>query len=88
MIKAYPITCHEDKAGEERYSSTLPLTSVLDWGGWLTPCPGHFTPRKEPEHSVPEAGWAPGLVLVGVENLSSPGLATRTFQPEASRYTD
>jgi len=35
--------------GEKKYSSrpTLSLTSAIDWGGWLTPLPGRFTPGKE-----------------------------------------
>ena len=30
--------------GEQRYDSTLSLTSTPDVGGWLTPRPGRFTP--------------------------------------------
>jgi hypothetical protein len=33
--------------GDERYSSTLSLTSVLDRGGWAKPRPGRFTRGKE-----------------------------------------
>jgi hypothetical protein len=36
-----------------------------------TPQP-HFTPRKDPVPIVQEAGWAPGLVWTGTENLASP----------------
>jgi hypothetical protein len=32
---------------EYKYSSTVSLTSALDGGGWLTPRPGRFAPRKE-----------------------------------------
>jgi hypothetical protein len=32
---------------EQKYRSNLSFTSVLDGGGWLMPCRGHFTPRKE-----------------------------------------
>jgi hypothetical protein len=32
---------------EQRYRSTLSLTSTLDGGGWLTPSSGCFTPGKE-----------------------------------------
>jgi hypothetical protein len=35
---------HEGKEGEQRHSSTLPLTSALDGGGWLTPHLDRFTP--------------------------------------------
>ena len=30
--------------GEQRYDSTLSLTTALDVGGWLTQRPGRFTP--------------------------------------------
>ena len=39
-----PITGNEGPKGEQRYNSTLSLTSSLDVGGWLTPRPGRFTP--------------------------------------------
>jgi len=29
------------------YSSIISLTSTLDAGVWLTPCPGRFTPEKD-----------------------------------------
>jgi len=35
--KVHPRTGYEDPDGEERYSSTLSLTSALDRGGWSTP---------------------------------------------------
>ena len=71
------------------YSSTLPSTSVLDGGGWSTPRHGRFTPGKEPVPIVQEAGWAPGSVWTGAENLAPyPEFDPRTAQPVASRYTD
>ena len=45
--KVHPRTDHEGPEGEERYSSTLSLTSALDGCGWSTPRPGYFTPGKE-----------------------------------------
>ena len=56
------------------YSSTLSLTSALDGGGWSTPRPGRFTPGKDPVPIVQEAGWAPGSVWAGAENLASTGI--------------
>jgi hypothetical protein len=56
------------------YSSILPSTSALDGGGWSTPCPGRFTPSKDPVPIVQEAGWAPGPVWTGEENLVSTGI--------------
>jgi hypothetical protein len=38
------------------------------WGVSLTPRP-LFTPRKDPVPIVQEAGWAPGPVWTGAENL-------------------
>jgi hypothetical protein len=34
----------------------------------------YFTPRKDPASSVQEAGWAPGPVWTGAENLASTGI--------------
>ena len=65
---------HEGSEGEYRYSSTLCLTSALYGGGWSTPRPGRFTPYKYPVHIVEEAGWAPGPVWTGAENLAPTGI--------------
>ena len=69
-------------------SSTLPSTSALDEGGWSTPLPGCFTPRKTRyplyrglEGPQSRSGW--------VRKISPPqGFDPRTVQPVASRYTD
>jgi len=54
----------------------------------VTPRP-LFTHRKDPVPIVQEAGWAPGLVCTGTENLAPPPvLDPRTVQPVASSYTD
>ena len=68
--KGLPITCHEGPEGEQMYSSTLPSTSALDGGGWSALRPGRFTPGKDPVPIVQEAGWAPGPVWTGAENLA------------------
>jgi len=54
------------------YSCTLSLTSALDVSGWSTPRPGRFTLGKEPVPIVQEAGWVPGPVWTGAENLPPP----------------
>jgi hypothetical protein len=36
--------------------------------------PAAFTPGKEPVPIVQEAGWAPGSVWVGAENLAPTGI--------------
>jgi hypothetical protein len=48
FVKFHPVTCHEAPEGEQRYRSTLSLTSALDGGGWSTSGPSLFTPRKDP----------------------------------------
>ena len=55
-------------------SSALPSTSALDGGGWSTPRPGRFNPGKEPVPIVQQAGWVPGPVWTGAENLASTGI--------------
>jgi hypothetical protein len=48
-----------------------------------------FTPWKDLVPIVQEAGWAPGPVWTGVENLAPPsGFNPWMIQPVASRYTD
>jgi hypothetical protein len=67
----------------ELYTANLSLTSGLDRGGWSTPCPGRFTPGKDPVPIVQEDGWAPGPVWTGAENLVPTGFDLRTLQPVA-----
>ena len=43
------------------------------WWVWVTPRP-LFTPGKGPVSIVQEAGWAPGPVWTGAENLSLTGI--------------
>ena len=57
------------------------------WGVSVTPRP-LFTPGKDSVLIVQEAGWAPGPVWTGAENLAPPGFDPRNVQPVASRYTD
>ena len=72
--KGRPRTGHEGPEGKQMYSYTLPSTSALDAGGWSAPRPGHFTPGKDPVPIVQEAGWAPGPVWTGAENLAPTGI--------------
>jgi len=51
--------------------------------------PAALYPGKDPVPIVKEAGWAPGTVWTGAENLAPPpGFDPRTVQPVASRYND
>ena len=56
------------------YSSNLSLTSALYGGVWSAPRPDRFTPRKDPVPIVQEAGWTPGPVWTGAENLAPTGI--------------
>jgi hypothetical protein len=42
------------------------------WAGWSTRRPGRFTRGKDPVSIVLEAGWDPGPVWTGAENLVTP----------------
>jgi hypothetical protein len=53
------------------------------WGGWSTPRPW----ERDPVSIVQEAGWAPGPVWTGAENLAPPGFDPQAVKPVASRYT-
>jgi hypothetical protein len=46
--KFHSRTGHEGREGQQRYNSTLSLTSALERGGWSTPRPGRFIPGKDP----------------------------------------
>jgi hypothetical protein len=52
------------------------------------PRPGCFTHGKDLVPIVKEAGWAPELVWIGVENPPPLGFDPGTIQPLASQYTD
>jgi hypothetical protein len=47
-----------------------------------------FTPGKDLVPIVQEAGWAPGTVWTGAENLAPTEFDPRTVQAVASRYND
>ena len=57
------------------------------WGVSVTLRP-LLTPGKDAVPIVQEAGWAPGPVWTGAENLAPLGFDPRTVQPVAIRYTD
>ena len=54
-------------------------------GEWSTPRPGRFTPGKDTVPIVQEAGWAPGPVRTGAENLFLTGILS---PDRPSLYTD
>ena len=74
IAKVLPITGHWGPEAEQRYSSTLSWPRRLDGGRWSAPRPGSFTPGKDPVPIVQEAGWGPGPVWTGAENLVPTGI--------------
>ena len=51
--------------------------------------PAALYPGKDPVRIIQVAGWAPGPVWTGAENLAPPpGFDPRTVKSVASRYTD
>ena len=85
-IQVHPITWHEGTWVQVKLYS---LTSVLDGGGWLTPCPGGFTPTEWPGINCTE-GWMGPRVQSGRMQKISPAAEfdSRTVQPVASSNTD
>ena len=69
--KGHPITGNEGPEVEYRYSSTLSLTSGTDGVGGQRHAQAALTPGKDTVPIVQEAGWAPGPVWTGAENLAS-----------------
>ena len=50
--------------------------------------PAALYPRENPVPVVQGAGWAPGPVWAGAENLAPPGFNPRTVQPVVILYTE
>ena len=79
-------TDHEGPGREDRYNSTLSLTSALDGSGCSTPRPGRFTPCKDAVPGVYEAGWASGLLwrvrkISPLTGIRSPDRPARSESP-------
>ena len=70
LYEVHPITCHEGTEGELKYTSTLPLTSMLHGGGWLTPQPRCSTLARHLVPIIQDAWWVPCPVWMGAENLT------------------
>ena len=83
--------CLDDDAPQSVGTSTLSSASAQH-AGCRVSAPHTSVPRppgKDPVPIVQEAGWAPGPIWTGAENLAPPpGFGTRTVQPAASRYID
>jgi hypothetical protein len=86
--KVHPITGHEGPEGEQRYSSTLSLTSALDEVGCQRHAPAALPQGKRTGTHCTGSCVDPRAGLDGCGNLAPPGFDPQTVQPVASRYTD
>ena len=84
-----PSTGHEGTEWKQSYRSTLSSTSVLYWGGWSTPCPGHFTSWKETQYPPYRRLGGPWGQSGQLQKISPPpGFDSWTIQPIASCHTN
>jgi len=87
--KVRPRTGHEGPEGEQRYSSTLSLTSAIDGVGDQRHAPAALPHVKETRFPLYMRLDAPqGQYERGRKISSPPGFDPRNVQPVASRYTD
>jgi hypothetical protein len=86
--KVHLRTGHEGPEGEQRYSSTLSLTSTLDEGGWSKPLHAALPPgmtRYPLYRRLDRPQGRSGRVL---KISPPPGFDPRTVQLVASHYAD
>jgi len=57
-----------------------------EWGLSVTPRP-LFTPGKDPVSIVQQAGWAPGPVWTGAENLAPTGIRSPDIPTRSQLFT-
>ena len=81
----HSITCHEGTMREQRFRSTLSLTSALDVGWVINAAPRQLYPQYPLYRRLVGSQGRCGRV----RKISPPrGFDRRTVQPVASRYTD
>jgi hypothetical protein len=74
MYRFRPFTGHEALRESRGIAySVFDLGTRRGWGVSVTPRP-HSTPQKDLVPIVQEAGWAPGSVWTGAENLAPTGI--------------
>jgi hypothetical protein len=89
LCKVHPITCHEDKEFDQRFSSTLSLTSALDWGDGQHHAPAALSQGKTRYPLYRKLGGLPMAGLDGCGKSRPPvRFDPRTVTRVASRYTD
>jgi hypothetical protein len=85
----HPFIGHKGPKGEQRYSSTLFLTSALEGGEGSKSCPGRTLPPGKTRYPLYRRLRGPQGRSGHVRKISSPpGFDPRTAQSVGSRYTD
>ena len=79
---------HEGPEGEQKYNSTLSLTSALDGVGGQRHPPANLPPGKTRYPLYRRLGGSQGRSGHVWKISPPPGFDPQTFQPVASRYTD
>jgi hypothetical protein len=89
QCKVQPATGHEGPDGEQRYISTLSLTSTLDGCGWSAQRAGRFNPKQGTRVNIAQrADFAPGQSGRVRKMSPPPGFDTQITQSIPTRYTD
>ena len=87
--QVYPFIGHEDPQGEQRYSSTLFLTSALEGGEGSASRPGRTLPPGKTRYPFYRRLGGPQGRSGQVRKISPPpGFDPRIIQPVGSRQTD
>jgi len=87
IYKVHPRTGNEGPEGEQRYSSTLSLTSAIDLVGCQRHTPAALPPGKIRYPLYRRQGGTQGRSGRVRKISPPPGLDSQTVQPVASRYT-
>ena len=82
--RVHPTIGHEGPEGEERYSSTLSLTSALDGVGGQSHAPATLPPEKT-RYPLYRRPGGPRLVWTSAENLIPTGIRSAEFFHAAGR---
>jgi hypothetical protein len=86
-VKVHPRTGHEGPEGEQRFSSTLSLTTALDGVGGQRHAPAALPPGKTRYPLYRRPGGLQGRSGRVRKISPPPGFDPRTVQSIASRYT-
>jgi hypothetical protein len=78
--KFHPRTGREGSHVEYKYSSTLCLILVLHGGGWSTPRPGRFTPRRDRDHCTGGCMDAKNLAFTGIRFPGRPARSESLYR--------